>query len=33
MFAESKGGSPEVEGIAELKALKEKSRILLDVWS
>lgn len=29
----AKGGSAEVEGVAEVKMLKERSRLLLDVWS
>ncbi len=33
ILGEAKGGSPEVEGAAELKMLKERSRLLLDVWS
>lgn len=33
MLAEAKGGSKEVEGVAEVKNLKERSRLLLDVWS
>ncbi|KZP01354.1 NADPH-dependent cytochrome P450 oxidoreductase [Calocera viscosa TUFC12733] len=33
MLGEGKGGSAEVEGAAELKLLKERSRLLLDVWS
>ena len=27
------GGSADVEGAAELKLMKERSRLLLDVWS
>ncbi|KAJ7288576.1 putative cytochrome P450 oxidoreductase [Mycena rebaudengoi] len=30
---EAKGGSAEVEGAAEVKLLKERSRLMLDVWS
>lgn len=33
ILGEAKGGSGEVEGAAELKLLKERSRLLLDVWS
>lgn len=33
MLGEAKGGSGEVEGSAELKLLKERSRLMLDVWS
>lgn len=33
IMGEAKGGSAEVEGAAELKMLKERSRLLLDVWS
>jgi NADPH-ferrihemoprotein reductase len=33
ILGESKGGSAEVEGAAELKLLKERSRLMLDVWS
>lgn len=33
ILGEAKGGSAEVEGVAELKLLKERSRLLLDVWS
>lgn len=33
ILGEAKGGSAEVEGVAELKMLKERSRLLLDVWS
>ncbi|KAL5482608.1 hypothetical protein ACEPAI_9202 [Sanghuangporus weigelae] len=33
MLGEAKGGSAEVEGAAELKLLKERSRLMLDVWS
>lgn len=33
MLAEAKGGSAEVEGAKEVKNLKERSRLLLDVWS
>lgn len=32
MLGEAKGGSKDVEGMAELKALKDRSRLLLDVW-
>lgn len=33
LLGEAKGGSSEVEGAAEMKLLKERSRLLLDVWS
>ncbi|KAG9315571.1 hypothetical protein JVU11DRAFT_3207 [Chiua virens] len=33
ILGEAKGGSAEVEGAAEIKMLKERSRMLLDVWS
>ena len=33
ILGEAKGGSAEVEGAAELKMLKERSRLMLDVWS
>ena len=33
ILGEAKGGSAEVEGAAELKLLKERSRVLTDVWS
>jgi len=33
IFGEAKGGSAEVEGTAEIKILKERSRLMLDVWS
>ncbi|KAH9933139.1 cytochrome P450 oxidoreductase [Epithele typhae] len=33
ILGEAKGGSAEVEGAAELKLLKERSRFLTDVWS
>jgi NADPH-ferrihemoprotein reductase len=33
MLGQAKGGSAAVEGVAEVKALKEKSRLQLDVWS
>lgn len=33
ILGEAKGGSGEVEGAAELKLLKERNRLLLDVWS
>ncbi|KAH8114596.1 hypothetical protein DFH11DRAFT_1592052 [Phellopilus nigrolimitatus] len=33
IFGEAKGGSAEVEGAAEMKLLKERSRLMLDVWS
>lgn len=33
ILGEAKGGSVEVEGVAELKLLKERSRLMLDVWS
>lgn len=32
MLAEAKGGSASVEGVAEVKSLKERSRLLMDVW-
>lgn len=32
MLAEAKGGKADVEGVAEVKALKDRSRLLLDVW-
>ncbi|KAI0034604.1 cytochrome P450 oxidoreductase [Vararia minispora EC-137] len=33
ILGEGKGGSAEVEGAAEIKLLKERSRLMLDVWS
>ena len=33
ILGEAKGGSAEIEGAAELKLLKERNRLLLDVWS
>jgi NADPH-ferrihemoprotein reductase len=33
ILGEAKGGSKDVEGAAEMKLLKERSRLLLDVWS
>lgn len=33
MLAEVKGGTAEKEGVAEVKTLKERQRLLLDVWS
>ncbi|KAK7056642.1 hypothetical protein VNI00_002359 [Paramarasmius palmivorus] len=33
ILGEAKGGSAEVEGAAEIKLLKERSRLMLDVWS
>ena len=33
ILGEAKGGIAEVEGAAEIKLLKERSRMLLDVWS
>ncbi|KAI5450457.1 hypothetical protein NCC49_003079 [Naganishia albida] len=33
MLGEAKGGSAEVEGAKEFKLLKERNRLLLDVWS
>ena len=33
ILGEAKGGSAEVEGVAEVKLLKERSRFLTDVWS
>ncbi|KAH9980241.1 hypothetical protein BGW80DRAFT_1274264 [Lactifluus volemus] len=33
ILGEAKGGSMEVEGAAEVKLLKERSRLMLDVWS
>nr|BBN60754.1 putative cytochrome P450 reductase [Hericium erinaceus] len=33
ILGEAKGGSAEVEGSAEVKLLKERSRLMLDVWS
>ncbi|OCH91889.1 cytochrome P450 oxidoreductase [Obba rivulosa] len=33
ILGEAKGGTAEVEGVAEVKLLKERSRMLSDVWS
>ncbi|GHJ84407.1 hypothetical protein NliqN6_0809 [Naganishia liquefaciens] len=33
MLGEAKGGTAEVEGAKEFKLLKERNRLLLDVWS
>ena len=33
ILGEAKGGTAEVEGVAEMKLLKERSRLMLDVWS
>ncbi|KDQ25324.1 hypothetical protein PLEOSDRAFT_1057641 [Pleurotus ostreatus PC15] len=33
ILGEAKGGSADVEGNAEVKLLKERSRLMLDVWS
>jgi len=33
ILGEAKGGSGAVEGVAEIKLLKERSRLMLDVWS
>ena len=33
ILGEAKGGSGAVEGAAEIKLLKERSRLMLDVWS
>ena len=33
ILGEAKSGSSEVEGAAEMKLLKERSRLMLDVWS
>ncbi|KXN88141.1 NADPH--cytochrome P450 reductase [Leucoagaricus sp. SymC.cos] len=33
ILGEAKGGSAAVEGLAEVKLLKERSRLMLDVWS
>ncbi|KAJ3516597.1 hypothetical protein NLJ89_g1026 [Agrocybe chaxingu] len=33
ILGEAKGGSAAVEGAAEIKLLKERSRLMLDVWS
>ena len=33
ILGQAKGGSAEVEGVAEVKLLKERSRLLMDVWS
>ena len=33
ILGEAKGGSADVEGAAEMKLLKDRSRLMLDVWS
>ncbi|WWC67713.1 uncharacterized protein I206_101625 [Kwoniella pini CBS 10737] len=33
MLGEAKGGSAEIEGVKELKMLKERNRLMTDVWS
>lgn len=33
IFGEAKGGSAAVEGAAEIKLLKERSRLMTDTWS
>ena len=33
ILGEAKGGTAEVEGAAEMKLLKDRSRLMLDVWS
>jgi NADPH-ferrihemoprotein reductase len=33
ILGEAQGGSKEVEGVKEMKTLKERSRLMLDVWS
>jgi NADPH-ferrihemoprotein reductase len=33
ILAEAKGGTKEKEGAAEYKLLKDRNRLLLDVWS
>ncbi|KAF8650128.1 hypothetical protein AX16_005365 [Volvariella volvacea WC 439] len=33
ILGEAKGGTAAVEGVAEVKLLKERSRLMLDVWS
>ncbi|OCF59039.1 NADPH-ferrihemoprotein reductase [Kwoniella mangroviensis CBS 10435] len=33
MLGEAKGGSAQVEGVKELKMLKERNRLMTDVWS
>ncbi|EIW68745.1 hypothetical protein TREMEDRAFT_71903 [Tremella mesenterica DSM 1558] len=33
MLGEAKGGTAEVEGVKELKLLKERNRLMTDVWS
>jgi NADPH-ferrihemoprotein reductase len=33
ILGQAKGGTAAVEGAAEIKILKERSRLLLDVWS
>lgn len=32
ILGEAKGGCAAVEGVAEVKLLKERSRMMLDVW-
>lgn len=33
ILGQAKGGTAAVEGVAEVKLLKERSRLMLDVWS
>jgi NADPH-ferrihemoprotein reductase len=33
ILGEAKGGAKEPEGVQEMKVLKERSRLMLDVWS
>lgn len=33
ILGQAKGGTAAVEGAAEVKLLKERSRLMLDVWS
>ena len=33
ILGEAKGGSAAVEGVAEIKLMKERSRLMVDVWS
>ena len=33
ILGQAKGGTAAVEGVAEIKLLKERSRLMLDVWS
>jgi sulfite reductase alpha subunit-like flavoprotein len=33
VLGEAKGGSAETEGVEAVKLLKERSRLMLDVWS